>query len=159
MTAASPDASQQAVVEAALVLLERMGLSPADLTAVPQAGKPVATFAEDLDQVSAVSELGAQLFGPFEAEESVVGAPGDQRRDGEFAKSSVDHRQVFVVERADEALELGCRSGRRYERSEVLANLLVGQQLWVFEQGPETEIGPRDRRFVVHVLQHRSEVP
>jgi hypothetical protein len=31
--AAQPPASQQAVVEAALVLLERMGLSPADLTA------------------------------------------------------------------------------------------------------------------------------
>jgi hypothetical protein len=30
MTAVHPDASQQAVVEAALVLLERMGLTPAD---------------------------------------------------------------------------------------------------------------------------------
>ena len=35
MTAVNPDASPQAVVEAALVLLERMGLSPADLAAVP----------------------------------------------------------------------------------------------------------------------------
>ena len=35
MTAVSPEASRQAVVEAALVLLERMGLSPADLAAVP----------------------------------------------------------------------------------------------------------------------------
>ena len=35
MTAVNPGASQQAVVEAALVLLERMGLSPADLTAAP----------------------------------------------------------------------------------------------------------------------------
>src|SRR6476619_4566058 len=34
--AAQPAGSQQAVVEAALVLLERMGLSPADLVAVPQ---------------------------------------------------------------------------------------------------------------------------
>ena len=34
--AAQPCASQQAAVEAALVLLERMGLSLADLTAVPQ---------------------------------------------------------------------------------------------------------------------------
>ena len=31
--ATQPDGSQQAVVEAALVLLERMGLSPADLAA------------------------------------------------------------------------------------------------------------------------------
>jgi hypothetical protein len=31
VTAANPEASRQAVVEAALVLLERMGLTPADL--------------------------------------------------------------------------------------------------------------------------------
>jgi hypothetical protein len=36
MTAVNPGASRQAVVEAALVLLERMGLTPADLAAVPQ---------------------------------------------------------------------------------------------------------------------------
>ena len=40
------DGSRQVVVEAALVLLERMGLSPADLAAVPQPCKPVPTFAE-----------------------------------------------------------------------------------------------------------------
>jgi integrase/recombinase XerC len=46
MTAVYPEASRQAVVEAALVLLERMGLSPADLAALPQDRKPVPTFAE-----------------------------------------------------------------------------------------------------------------
>jgi hypothetical protein len=35
MRAINPGASQQTVVEAALVLLERMGLSPADLSAIP----------------------------------------------------------------------------------------------------------------------------
>ena len=35
MTAVHPDTSQRAVVEAALVLLERMGLTPADLAALP----------------------------------------------------------------------------------------------------------------------------
>jgi hypothetical protein len=35
------EASRQAVVEAALVLPERMGLSPADLAAVPQTGADV----------------------------------------------------------------------------------------------------------------------
>jgi hypothetical protein len=44
MTAVNPDTSQQAVVEAALVLLERMGLSPADLTGVPQARLPDVTW-------------------------------------------------------------------------------------------------------------------
>jgi len=50
--------SQQAVVEAALVLLERMGLSPADLAAAPQARKPVPTFAEYVPVVSAAVTAG-----------------------------------------------------------------------------------------------------
>jgi integrase/recombinase XerC len=45
--------SQQAVVEAALLLLERMGLSPADLAAVPRAQPAVPTFAEYVPVVSA----------------------------------------------------------------------------------------------------------
>ena len=53
MTAVNPGASQQAVIEAALVLLERMGLSPADLAVVPQPRKPVPTFAEYVPVVSA----------------------------------------------------------------------------------------------------------
>src|SRR5690348_6793334 len=60
MTAVNPDTSQQAVVEAALVLLERMGLSPADLTAVPQARKPVPTFAEYVPVVSAAVSAGTR---------------------------------------------------------------------------------------------------
>ena len=55
-----PDASQQAVVEAALVLLERMGLTPADLTAVPQDRKPVPTFAEYVPVVSAAVSAGTR---------------------------------------------------------------------------------------------------
>jgi hypothetical protein len=60
MSAMNPDASQQAVVEAALVLLERMGLSPADLTAVPQPRKPVPTFAEYVPVVSAAVSDGTR---------------------------------------------------------------------------------------------------
>ena len=52
--------SQQAVVEAALVLLERMGLTPSDLNAVPQ-GRPVApTFAEYVPVVSAAVSAGTR---------------------------------------------------------------------------------------------------
>src|ERR1017187_4821830 len=58
--AAQPGASQQAVVEAALVLLERMGLSPADLAAVPQARPAVPTFAEYVPVVSAAVTAGAR---------------------------------------------------------------------------------------------------
>jgi len=60
MTAANPGASQQAVVEAALVVLERMGLSPADLTAAPQPRKPVPTFAEYIPVVSAAVSAGTR---------------------------------------------------------------------------------------------------
>jgi len=49
------DVSQHAAVAAALVLLERMGLSPADLAAVPRPGKPVPTFAEYVPVVSAAA--------------------------------------------------------------------------------------------------------
>jgi hypothetical protein len=45
-SAVQPGGSQQAVAEAALVLLERMGLSPADLVAAPREQKSVPTFAE-----------------------------------------------------------------------------------------------------------------
>jgi hypothetical protein len=60
VTAVNPDASQQTVVEAALVLLERMGLSPADLTAVPPPRKPVPTFAEYVPVVAAVVSDGTR---------------------------------------------------------------------------------------------------
>ena len=66
MTAVNPGASQQAVVEAALVLLERMGLSPADLAAVPQPRKPVPTFAEYVPVVSAaVTEGTRRAYGSY----------------------------------------------------------------------------------------------
>ena len=58
MTAVNPEASRQAVVEAALVLLERMGLTPADLAAAPQPCKQVPTFAEYVPVVSAAEPAG-----------------------------------------------------------------------------------------------------
>jgi hypothetical protein len=46
-------APEQAAVEAALVVLERMGLSVADLTAVPQLRQEIPTFAEYVPVVAA----------------------------------------------------------------------------------------------------------
>lgn len=60
MTAMNPGTSQQGVVEAALVLLERMGLSPADLAAVPQGRPVVPTFAEYVPVVSAAVSAGTR---------------------------------------------------------------------------------------------------
>lgn len=59
MTAVSPQASRQAVVEA-LVLLERMGLTPADLAAVPPDRPPVPTFAEYVPVVAAAVTAGTR---------------------------------------------------------------------------------------------------
>ena len=56
----APAASQQAVVEAALVLLERMGLSPADLVAAPASQPVVPTFAEYVPVVSAAVSAGTR---------------------------------------------------------------------------------------------------
>ena len=58
--AAQPGTSQQAAVEAALLLLDRMGLSPADLNAVPQNHPAVPTFAEYVPVVSAAVTAGTR---------------------------------------------------------------------------------------------------
>jgi integrase/recombinase XerC len=80
MTAMNPDTSRQAVVEAALVLLERMGLSPADLTAVPRVRKPVPTFAEYVPVVSAAVSAGTRrAYGSYW--NRVVDHWGDRRLD------------------------------------------------------------------------------
>ena len=60
MSSPGPAASQQAVVEAALVLLERMGLAPADLVAAPASRTAVPTFAEYVPVVSAAVSPGTR---------------------------------------------------------------------------------------------------
>ena len=62
---AGPAASQEAAVEAALVLLERMGMSPADLVAAPR-DRVVPTFAEYVPVVSAaVSDGTRRAYGSY----------------------------------------------------------------------------------------------
>ena len=65
MSAVNSGASQQAVVEAALILLERMGLSPADLTAISQSRREVPTFAEYVPVVSAAVRAWLYRRSPF----------------------------------------------------------------------------------------------
>ncbi len=93
MTAVNPDAPQ-AVIEAALVLLERMGLSPADLTAVPPPRKPVPTFAEYVPVVSAAVTPGTRrAYGSYWIR--VVEHWGDRRLD-EAAPSEIRQLMAYV---------------------------------------------------------------
>jgi hypothetical protein len=58
--AAQPGTAQQAVVEAALLVLERMGLPPEDLAAAPRSRPVVPTFAEYIPVVSAAVTAGTR---------------------------------------------------------------------------------------------------
>jgi hypothetical protein len=74
---AAPAASQQAAVEAALVLLERMGLSPADLVAAPRDRAVVPTFAEYVPVVSAAVSAGTRrAYGSYWTGLSSTGVTG-----------------------------------------------------------------------------------
>ena len=56
----SPAGSQQAAVDAALVVLTSMGLSPGDLTAAPRDRSSVPTFAGYVPVVSATVTAGTR---------------------------------------------------------------------------------------------------
>jgi len=65
-TPTSPAASQQAAVDAALLVLKSMGLSPADLTAVRANRPPVPTFAEYVPVVAATVTPGTlRAYRPY----------------------------------------------------------------------------------------------
>jgi hypothetical protein len=117
MTAVNPDASRQAVVEAALVLLERMGVTPADLAAVPQVRKPVPTFAEYVPVVSAAVSAGTRrAYGSYW--NRVVERWGCRRLD-EPAPSEI--RQLMAYVKAHVVARRNARGGRSAEEHLVAA--------------------------------------
>jgi integrase/recombinase XerC len=64
--AGHPAASQQAIVDAALLMLQQMGLSPDDLVTAPRDRPPVPTFAEYLPVVSAaVTDGTRRAYGSY----------------------------------------------------------------------------------------------
>jgi len=117
MTAVNPDSSQQAVVEAALVLLERMGLSPADLTAVPQPRRPVPTFAEYVPVVSAAVTVGTRrAYGSYW--NRITEQWGGRRLD---EPSPSDIRQLMVYVKTHVVARRNARGGRSAEEHLVAA--------------------------------------
>ena len=117
MTAVNPDASQQAAVEAALVLLERMGLSPADLAAVPQPRKQVPTFAEYVPVVSAaVSDGCRRAYGSYWTR--IIEHWGSRRLD-EPTPSQIRHLMTYV--KTHVVARRNARGGRSAEEHLVAA--------------------------------------
>src|SRR6202167_6043410 len=112
MKTTGPDARscapRQAVVDAAMLVLERMGLSPADLLAAPAARPPAPTFAEYIPVVSAlVSDGCRKAYGSYW--NRVVDQWGTRRID-EPTPSEI--RQLVQHIRANAVPRRNSRSGR-----------------------------------------------
>ena len=113
MTAVNPEASRQA----ALVLLERMGLTPDDLTAVPQPRKSVPTFAEYVPVVPAAVSAGTRkAYGSYW--NRVLEHRGGRRLD-EPAPSEI--RQLMAYVKTHVARRRNARGGRSAQEHLVAA--------------------------------------
>ena len=110
-------ASRQAVVDAALVLLGQMGLTPADLAAVPQPRKSVPTFAEYVPVVSAAVSAGTRrAYGSYW--NRVIEQWGDRRLD-EPTPSEI--RQLMAYVKAHVVARRNARGGRSAQEHLVAA--------------------------------------
>ena len=107
-TPTSPAASQQAAVDAALLILERMGLSPDDLTAAPRERPAVPTFAEYVPVVSGTVTGGTRkAYGSYW--NRVTEQWGTRRLD-EATPSEI--KQLVAHVRANVVLRRNARGGR-----------------------------------------------
>lgn len=110
-------ASQRAAVEAALLVLERMGLSAADLLSVPTGQPTIPTFAEYVPVVSgAVSAGTRRAYGSYW--NRVVEQWGGRRLD-EITPSEI--RQLMVYVKAHVVPRRNARGGRSAEEHLVAA--------------------------------------
>jgi integrase/recombinase XerC len=135
MTAVHPGAFQQAVVEAAPVLLERMGLTPGDLTAVPQHRPEVPTFAGYIPVVSAAVSAGTRrAYGSYW--NRVVEHGGDRRLD-EPTPSEI--RQLMTYIKTHVVVRRNGRRGRSAEEHLVAALRCLYQR--AVDDGLITEAG------------------
>jgi integrase/recombinase XerC len=106
--AAHPGTSRQADVDTALLLLERLGLSPADLMAVPQNRPAVPTFAEYIPVAAAAVTPGSRrAYGSYW--NRVVDHWGDRRLD---EPSPSDIRQLMAYVKTHVVSRRNARGGR-----------------------------------------------
>jgi hypothetical protein len=117
VTATNPAASHQAVVEAALVLLDRMGLTPADLTVVPLDRPEVPKFAQYVPVVSAAVSAGTRrAYGSYW--NRVVDQWGDRRLD---EPTPSELRQLMIYIKTHVVTLRNARGGRSAQEHLVAA--------------------------------------
>ena len=106
--AGHPAASQQAIVDAALLMLRQMGLSPGDLVTAPRDRPPVPTFAEYVPVVSAAVTGGTRrAYGSYW--NRVLEHWGERRLD-EIAPSEI--RQLMSYVKTHVVARRNARGGR-----------------------------------------------
>jgi integrase/recombinase XerC len=116
-TVTGPGAAQQAAIEAALLVLEKMGLSPADLTAAPAQRPELPTFAAYVPVVSAVVSAGTRrAYGSYW--NRVTEQWGDRRLD---EPTPTEIRQLVKLVKASVVPRRNARGGRSAEEHLVAA--------------------------------------
>ena len=101
-------ASQQAIVDAALLMLPQMGLSPDDLVTAPQDRPPVPTFTEYVPVVSAAVTSGTRrAYGSYW--NRIIDHWGERRLD-EIAPSEI--RQLMSYVKTHVVARRNARGGR-----------------------------------------------
>jgi integrase/recombinase XerC len=106
--AGHPAASQQAIVDAALLMLRQMGLSPGDLVTAPQDRPPVPTFAQYVPVVSAAVTAGTRrAYGSYW--NRLIAHWGERRLD-EIAPSEI--RQLMSYVKTHVVARRNARGGR-----------------------------------------------
>ncbi len=131
----STGASQQAAVDAALLILERMGLSPDDLTAAPGKRPPVPTFAGYIPVVSATVTAGTRkAYGSYW--NRVVEQWGARRLD---EPTPSELRQLVSHVRANAVQRRNARGGRS-----AAENLIAALRCLYKHAEDDGYIGERD---------------
>jgi integrase/recombinase XerC len=115
--AAASGTTQQAAIDAAMILLDKLGISPADLTAVPRERPELPTFADYVPVVSASVTAGTRrAYGSYW--NRVVGQWGERRLD-EPTPSEI--RQLMKLVKASVVQRRNGRGGRSAEEHLVAA--------------------------------------
>jgi hypothetical protein len=142
--AGQPAASQQAIVDAALLMLQQMGLSPDDLVTAPKDRPPVPTFAEYVPVVSAAVTGGTRrAHGSYW--NRVVDHWGERRLD-EIAPS-----EIRAGESARVRAKLAARSRRARSSSRGVRAVTSWSRIGGGQCGAVVQLGADSGEFALDV--------